>query len=157
MGPGRHSLWQMNFSNMFVDFSTGFWAYCFCFDYCAFLVIFGQGYQRFKVLVGLGHFWPRLPTVKVFVFLSHFRPKIPMVKDNFGQGYFYWPLWLWIPLMKVMFTIWDFERPLASRSAKREFAFAGGNLWNPIVQAGVRDPGGNCWHGIASTSILVHR
>jgi len=46
------------------------------------------------VLFFLCHFWPSMQTVKVFVFLSHFRPKIPMVKDNFGQGYFYWPLWL---------------------------------------------------------------
>jgi len=43
------------------------------------------------------------------------------------------------------------------RSAKPEFAFAGGNLWHPTVQAGVRAPGRNCWHGIASTGILVHR
>jgi len=50
-----------------------------------------------------------------------------------------------------------FEQPLASRSAKLEFAFAGGNLWHPTVQAGVRTPGGNCWHGIGSTSMLVHR
>jgi len=42
-------------------------------------------------------------------------------------------------------------------SAKCEFAFAGGNLWHPTVQPGVRAPGGNCWHGIASASILIHR
>jgi len=49
-----------------------------------------------------------------------------------------------------------FELPLASRSAKREFAFAGGNLWHPTVQ-GVRALGGNCWDGIESTSLVVHR
>jgi len=97
---------------------------------CFFLVVFGQGYQRWKVCFFL---------------------------VIFGQGYFYWPLQLWIPMMKVIFVIWDFEQPLASRSAKREFAFAGGNLWHPTVQAGVRAPWGNCWHGIASTSIIVHR
>jgi len=47
-----------------------------------------------KLLLGLGHFWPSLPTMKVFVFM-----------DIFGQGYFYWPLRLRIPLMKVMFAI----------------------------------------------------
>jgi len=50
-----------------------------------------------------------------------------------------------------------FEQPLASRSAKREFAFAGDNLWHPAMQGGVRAPGGNCWNGIESTSLLVHR
>jgi len=113
---------------------------------CFFLVIFGQGYQRWKlwfflVIFGQGYQW-----WKLLFFI-----------DIFGQGYFYWPLRLWIPMMKAMFVIWDFEQPLASRSAKREFAFVGGNLWHPTVQAGVRAPGGNCWHGIASTSILVHR
>jgi len=44
-----------------------------------------------------------------------------------------------------------FEQPLASRSAKCEFAFARGNLWHPTVQAGVHALGGNCWHGIGST------
>jgi len=48
----------------------------------------------------------------------------------------------------------DFDQPLASRSAKREFA--GGNLWHPTVQAGVGAPGGNCSLGIASVSILIH-
>jgi len=33
-----------------------------------------------------------------------------------------------------MFVVWDFEQLLASRSGKREFAFAGGNLWHPTVQ-----------------------
>ena len=126
--------------------------------------------------VFLGHFWPTIPIVKVLVDLGHFWPryqwrnfclvifgqgyqrwKFLFFMDIFGQGYFYWPLRLWIPMTKVIFEIWDFERPLASRSAKREFAFAGGNLWDPTVQAGIRTPGGNCWHGIASTSILVHR
>jgi len=51
----------------------------------------------------------------------------------------------------------DFDQPLASLSAKREFAFAGGNLWHPTLQPEVRAPGGNCWHGIASTSIRVPR
>jgi len=58
--------------------------------------------------------------------------------------------------MKVMFVIRDFEQPLAPRSAKRQFAFAGGNCWHSTVQAGVRALGRNWWHGIASTSILVH-
>ena len=51
---------------------------------------------------------------------------------------------------KKFFSSLDFEQPLASLSAKREFAFAGGNLWHPTVQAGVRALGGNRWHGIAN-------
>jgi len=27
LGPGRHFLWRMDFSNVFVEFSTGFWTY----------------------------------------------------------------------------------------------------------------------------------
>jgi len=80
-------------------------------------------------------FWPRIEQWKFCLVI-------------FGQSYFYWPLWLWIPMMKVMFVIWGFEQPLASCSAKREFEFAEGNLWHPTVQAGVRSPGGNCWHGM---------
>jgi len=123
-----------------------------------FLVHFWPRLSTMKVLVGLGHFWPRIPLVKLLLGLGHFWPRLlPMKKflffmGIFGQGYYHWPLRLWIPMMKVMFVIWDFEQPLVSRSAKREFAFAGGNVWNPTVQA-VRAPGGICWHGIASTSI----
>jgi len=96
--------------------------------------------------------------VKVFVFLAKDTngESFCFFMDIFGQGYFYWPLRLWIPMMKVMFVIWDFDQPLSSSFAKHEFAFSGGNLWHPTVQAGVRAPGGNCWHGIASTNILVH-
>jgi len=127
-----------------------------------FFSFFGEGYQWWKFLFFLCHFWPKIPMVKALFFLGQFWPRLLTVKvlffmDIFGQGYFYWPLRLWTPMMKVMFVIWDFEQPLASRSAKREFAFAEGNLMNPTVQAGVRAPWGNCWHGIASTSILVHR
>jgi len=110
------------------------------------LFIFGQGYQQWKLLFYLGHFWSRLPMVKV-----------SFCMDIFGQVYFYWPLWLWIPVMKVMFVIWDFDQALASLSARREFAFAWGNCWHPTVQPEVRAPGGNSWHGIASTNILVHQ
>jgi len=31
------------------------------------------------------------------------------------------------------------------------------NLWYPAVRTGVRTPGGNCWQGIGSTNIFVHR
>jgi len=27
LGPGRHFLWRIDFSNVFVEFSTGFWSY----------------------------------------------------------------------------------------------------------------------------------
>jgi len=114
--------------------------------FCFFFVIFGQGYQRWKLCFFLVIFGQGYQRWKFLFFM-----------DIFGQGYFCWLLRLWIPIMKVMVVIWDYEQPLASRSAKREFAFAGGNLWHPTVQAGVRPLGGNCWHGIASTSILVHR
>jgi len=98
---------------------------------CFFLVLFDQGYQQWKFLFFLVIFGQGYQRWKFLFFM-----------DIFGQGYFYWPLWLWIPMMKVMFVIWDFERPLAFRSAKREFAFAGGNLWHTTVQPGVRTPGG---------------
>jgi len=131
---------------------------------CFFLVIFGQGYQRWKFLfflvifckdnngesfcfswsflakdnngesfwfwavlakdrngesfVFLGHFWPRIPTVKAFVFswlflakdtnsesfvfLSHFWPRIPTMKVLVGLGHF-WPK---IPMLKAF--AWSF-------------------------------------------------
>ena len=44
-----------------------------------------------KVLLGLGHFWPRITTMNVLDF-EHFWPRIPMVKVlfslcHFGHGY----------------------------------------------------------------------
>jgi len=92
-------------------------------NFCFFFVNFGQGYQWWKFCLVLAIFGQGYQRWKFLFFM-----------EIFGQGYFYWPLQLWIPMMKVMFVIWDFEQPLASRSAKREFAFAGDNLWNPTVQ-----------------------
>ena len=42
------------------------------------------------VLVGLGHFWPRIPTAKAFVFLGHFWSRLPTVKVFVLHGHF-WP------------------------------------------------------------------
>jgi len=72
-----------------------------------------------KVLVGLGHFWRRLPTVIVFVFHGHFWPRLLLLATlamNTNDESF------------VCDLRFAFEQPLASRSAKREFAFAGDNL-----------------------------
>ena len=41
-----------------------------------------------KVLVDLGHFWPRIPTVKLL--LGHFWPRLPTVKVFVFHGHF-WP------------------------------------------------------------------
>ena len=80
------------------------------------------------------------------------RWKFLFFMDIFGQGYFYRPLRLWIPTMKVMFVIWATSGiPLC------QYAFAGGNLWHPTVQAEGHALGGICWRGIGSTSTLVHR
>jgi len=49
-----------------------------------------------KVLLSLGHFWPRLPTVKVFVFHGHFWPRLLLLATL-----------AMIPMMRVMFVIWD--------------------------------------------------
>jgi len=106
--------------------------------------------------VFFGQFWLRLPTVNVLFFVGHFWRRLPKVKvltilamvtfiGHLVYEYQWWKLCLWFGIA--------FEQPLASGSAKREFTFAGGNLWHPAVQAGVRAPGGNCWHGIESTSI----
>ena len=35
-----------------------------------------------KFLLGLGHFWPRLPTVKIFVFHGHFWPRLPLLATS---------------------------------------------------------------------------
>ena len=72
-----------------------------------------------KVLVGLCCFWPRLPAVIVFVFHGHFWPRLLLLAtvamNTNDESY-------------VCDLRFAFEQPLASRSAKREFAFAGGNL-----------------------------
>jgi len=129
-------------------------------SFCFFFVIFGQEYQWWKlcfflVFFGQGYQWWKFWLVLVIFGLGYQPRKFLFFMDIFDQGYFYWPHRLRIPMVKVMLVIWHFEQPLAPRSAKGEFAFAGGNLWHPTVQAGVRAPGG--WNGFASTSILVHR
>jgi len=72
-----------------------------------------------KVLVGLDHFWPRLPTVKVFVFHGHFWPRLLLLATSAMNTN---------DKRYVCDLRFAFEQPLASRSAKREFAFAGSNL-----------------------------
>ena len=116
-------------------------------------LLFRPRIHMVKALFQLGHFWPRIPMVKLLLGLGHFWPRLLTVKDLFFmdifiQGYFYWPLRLWISMMKVMFVIWDFEQPLESCSVKRKFAFAGGNLWKPTVQAGVRALGATAGMGL---------
>jgi len=37
-----------------------------------------------KVLVGLGHFWPKIPMVKLLLGLGHFWPRLPTVKVCFS-------------------------------------------------------------------------
>ena len=95
-------------------------------------VIFGQGYQWW-VLLFLGHFWPRIPMVKLL--LGHFWPRLlslaTSAMNTNDESY-----------------VCDLSKPLASRPAKREFAFAGGNLWHPTVQAGVRAPGATAGMGL---------
>ena len=122
--------------------------------------IFVQVYQRLKFWLSLALF------VQVCL-----RWKFYSV----CHGFFYWSLWLWIPMVKILWfgvCLWAtsgiplshkfcdlecaFEQPMASRSATHEFAFAEGNLWHTAVKT-VRTPVGNCWHGIRNTHIYVHR
>jgi len=56
-----------------------------------------------NVFVFLGHFWPRLPTIKVFIF-EHFWPRMPMVKVLFFLCHF-WPR---IQTVKVFVFSWSF-------------------------------------------------
>ena len=63
-----------------------------------FFSIFGQGYQWWKLLFFLGHFWPRIPTVKALFFLGHFWSRLPTVKLFVFLGQF-WPR---IPTVKVL-------------------------------------------------------
>ena len=35
-----------------------------------------------KLLLGPGHFWPRLPTVKVIVFHGHFWPRLLLLTTS---------------------------------------------------------------------------
>jgi len=66
-------------------------------------------------------FLARLPTVKVLVILA-------MVTFTGHFGYEYQSE------SYICDLRFAFEQPLASCSAKREFAFAGGNLWHPLCK-----------------------
>jgi len=87
--------------------------------------------QLVKVLVSLGHFWPRLPTVKVLIILVMVLLLATLAMNTNDENY-------------VCDLRFAFEQPLASRSAKHEFVFAGGNFWHPTVQPGVHALGCNC-------------
>ena len=93
-------------------------------------------------------YWAKVTTGEILFFMDTFWPRLLLLAtlavNTNDESY----------VCDLSFT---FEQPLASHSAKCEFSFAGGNLWHPTVQAGVHVPRGNCWHGIGSTSILIHR
>jgi len=61
----------------------------------------------------------------------------------FGCKYVSWSL----PLIKL----WHPAPPKACSRSPR------GNLWHLAARTGGRAPGVNCWSGIGSTNIFVHR
>ena len=68
-----------------------------------------------KVLIGLGHFWPRLPTVKVFDFLAF------SAKDTNGERcFFHGHFWPWITTVKVF----DFEHYWPRLAMMKVFVFS---------------------------------
>jgi len=69
----------------------------------------------------------------------------------FGHEYIYWSLWMWIPIMEVMWfgvCIW-----VTFGIALRHTRVGRRNLWHPAVHTGVRNSGGNCWNRIRSAHI----
>ena len=117
--------WKFLF--FFVIFGKGYkqWSFCFSWSFLAkvtngesflFFSLFGQGYQWWKfcfffVIFGQEYQWWKFLFFLVIFGQGHQRWKFLFFIDIFGQGYFYWPLRLWIPMMKVLFVIWDFEQP----------------------------------------------
>ena len=122
------------------------------------LPLFVQVYQQRKFWFSLsflststncesfGFYWrfcPSLPTVKVLIILATIS-----FTGHFGYEYQRWNF------CDLEFA---YEQPLASHSAIREFAFAGGNLWHPTVKTGVRTLGGNCGNVIRHPHMYVDR
>jgi len=86
-----------------------------------FISVFVQDYQRWKFWFLLA-FLSKSPTVKVLVILATVS-----FTGHFDYEYQWW---------KLCDLEFAFEQPLASRSATRELAFTGVNLWEPAVETG---------------------
>ena len=104
-----------------------------------FLAFLGQRqcYQRWKFWFLLA-FLSKTTNGESFGFYWHFRRSLPTVKvlvilatvsftGHFDYEYQWW---------KLCDLEFAFEQPLASRSATRELAFTGVNLWEPAVETG---------------------